>query len=586
MPFDVERARKAGYTTAEIADFLAQEKRFDTKGARAAGYNDDEILQHLLNISEPKKEPVTGMQRTRAAGAGINKGVAQLLGMPTDFGANIIDLSKIIPGVAYTTLTGKAPPSFLEPMDRAAQPGTSEWIAAQMNKVNIPTEPERPDDRASRWLNLAGSIGSGIYFGSAIPGGTANKQLAPPVRPGSNSSASASASASATPGIASVDNAISVSPTVAARGGGYNFGYVGDDAVTGLSQGQKAAAKAGKELGMRLTPGQATGSKLLQRLEAKLESQPMTAGPFDRIKDINQKTLNRTWAKAIGENVDDLSSDTLAKANERIGKVFEDVRDDVTRQIDPSDFVQRMQGLNDEFEAIAPQIWKHPLVARLVSHAESGGATGKDLGNLTSKLGREANKHMTSPNGDRELGQALFKVKDYVDDLVEAGLSGGRKADYQVARKEYRNLMLLTSRVNTVNPSSGNVNGVSLANLLQTKDKKGFLFGKNQGDAYNAVRFAQAFKPIVGDSGTATRMPLPGTLDLLLQAPLNIATRAYTSSPAVTAATKVQAGANAVGNAAAPYVQGAGQATGVTSPLGLLLGAQSATGLLDDYRGR
>jgi hypothetical protein len=333
---------------------------------------------------------------------------------------------------------------------------------------------------------------------------------------------------------------------------------------------------------MRLTPGQATGNKLLQRLEAKMESQPFSAGPFDRIKDANQKTLNRTWAKAIGESGDDLSSSVLGKASDRIGAVFDDVRDEVVRDIDPGGFVTHMKGVSDEFENIAGQIWKNPQVSRLVSMAEQGGATGKDLGAITSKLGREANKQMTSANGDRELGQALYQVKDYVDDLVEAGLEGGRKADYQVARKEYRNLMLLTQRVGNVNPSSGNVSGLSLANMLQGKDRGGFLYGGNKSDQYNAVRFAQAFKPIVGDSGTATRTPITSPLDLLLKAPINIASRAYTSSPAVDLAVRAQAAGNVAGDVA----RGAGRATGVTSPLGLLFGAQSATGLLDDYRGR
>lgn len=45
--FDIEGARKAGYSDAEIADHLAQSRGFDAAGARKAGYSDAEILQHL-----------------------------------------------------------------------------------------------------------------------------------------------------------------------------------------------------------------------------------------------------------------------------------------------------------------------------------------------------------------------------------------------------------------------------------------------------------------------------------------------------------------------------------------------------------
>jgi hypothetical protein len=57
--FDVEGARRAGYTDAEIADFLAGEDAFDTAAARAAGYTDAEIIGHLSGPSTPVKPPRT-----------------------------------------------------------------------------------------------------------------------------------------------------------------------------------------------------------------------------------------------------------------------------------------------------------------------------------------------------------------------------------------------------------------------------------------------------------------------------------------------------------------------------------------------
>jgi ribosomal protein L29 len=45
--FDIEGAKKAGYSDAEIADHLAQQAGFDSAGARKAGYSDAEIIQHV-----------------------------------------------------------------------------------------------------------------------------------------------------------------------------------------------------------------------------------------------------------------------------------------------------------------------------------------------------------------------------------------------------------------------------------------------------------------------------------------------------------------------------------------------------------
>jgi hypothetical protein len=47
MAFDIEGARKAGYSDAEIAQHLAREANFDLSGAKKAGYSDGEVIAEL-----------------------------------------------------------------------------------------------------------------------------------------------------------------------------------------------------------------------------------------------------------------------------------------------------------------------------------------------------------------------------------------------------------------------------------------------------------------------------------------------------------------------------------------------------------
>ncbi len=47
MPFDIEGAKRSGYSDSEIADYLAKQKNFDAGSARQAGYTDEQILAHL-----------------------------------------------------------------------------------------------------------------------------------------------------------------------------------------------------------------------------------------------------------------------------------------------------------------------------------------------------------------------------------------------------------------------------------------------------------------------------------------------------------------------------------------------------------
>jgi hypothetical protein len=319
-------------------------------------------------------------------------------------------------------------------------------------------------------------------------------------------------------------------------GGGYNYGYVGDDVSAGLNASRKEALKKGTQLGFKVTPGQATGSKSLQQLEAKLESQPMTSGTFNEIKAKNQTVLNRVAAKAIGEKSDVVDAALLGKAQQRIGGVYKLVADDKPRIINPDDFLNKIAAIEDEFEGVAT-VANNPLVNKLLDYATKNQITGKQAQDLASKIGRVASNNMTTQSGDRELGLALFKVKDYVDDILQQGLKGKTAQEFADARNQYRNLMLLTQRSGVINPSSGDINGVALSGLLQQKDRAGFLFNKNNTDLYNAARFAQAFKPLVGDSGTATRSVVPSPTDFLLSLPFSMATKAYTSTPVINAMT-------------------------------------------------
>lgn len=356
-------------------------------------------------------------------------------------------------------------------------------------------------------------------------------------RAGRSLSSRSSSGATATGGGSGAQANLSGSLNARASGGGYTFGSVGDDASAGLTRAQKDALFAGKQIGMKSTPGQSTGSRALQQLEAKLESQPMTSGPFNAIKDANQKVINRAAARSLGETADTVDATVLNNAYDRFDAGFSRIADRaVRRDIEPQASFSFLRDLQDEFADLTNvPILKEPLIKRIIKLAGDGEADGAVLQNLTSKLGRKAHNNLTSASGDRELGRALLRAKDFVDDLIESGLTGQDRQAFAALRSQYRNYKLLTSRNNVLNPSTGNVNGGALAGLLQQKDPAGFLRGGNQSDLYNAARFAQAFKPIVGDSGTATRSTLNGPLDMAMALPFNLGARAYASSPSVAA---------------------------------------------------
>ena len=342
---------------------------------------------------------------------------------------------------------------------------------------------------------------------------------------------------------AQAQTSATVTPTASVTGGQITPGVVGADASAALTEAQKAILNRGKAMGFRTTPGQETGSRSLQQMEARMESNPMFSGAFNTIKDTNQKVLNRATAQAIGVDAAELSNPVLAQAQRQISAVYNKVASPNVQKLDQ---MYVMNGI-DLIDSAAEGLTTKPLraeifVKQLLDLANKGEATGNQLTTLSSKIGKKAKNEMTTVNGDRELGQALFQIKEIVDDQLAAGLSAADQAAFQTARANYRNLMTIRSSAGVVNPSSGNVSGLNLASALTRKDPRGFMEGSNTTPMYEAARFAQAFRPIVGDSGTATRMMEITPLNMLLSMPTNIAASAYTSTPAIAAARRLQSG--------------------------------------------
>ena len=345
------------------------------------------------------------------------------------------------------------------------------------------------------------------------------------------------------PGVGGAQVNVTTTPTATVTGGGMTPGVVGPDPSAGLTAAQQAILGRGKEMGFRTTPGQETGSRSLQQMEARMESSPFTSGPFNTIKDANQKILNRATAKAIGVDSTELSNPVLAQAQRQISNVYQQVASPQVKMVDGNTIQTGIEIVDKAFEGLTTQPFKNNIFVQQVQNiAAKGEASGNELQALSSKIGKRAKNEMTTAMGDRELGSALFQLKEMVDDALAQGLSKEQQAAFQQARANYRNLMTIRSNQGVVNPSTGNVSGLNLASALTRKDPQGFVFGSNQTPMYEAARFAQAFRPIVGDSGTATRSMEVSPLSMMLAAPTNIAARAYTAQPTANLASRMQTG--------------------------------------------
>jgi hypothetical protein len=100
MAFDVEGARKAGYSDGDIADYLAAKKEFNIAGARKAGYDNSDIITHLVGSKkEPESRNIgavlndTVISIANAAAGGV-KSAADFFSPGTDFSKAIDEFVK------------------------------------------------------------------------------------------------------------------------------------------------------------------------------------------------------------------------------------------------------------------------------------------------------------------------------------------------------------------------------------------------------------------------------------------------------------------------------------------------------------
>lgn len=114
MGFDIEGARKAGYSEPEIMDHLAKQSNFDVAGAKKAGYSDAEILQHLSTAaSAPESRGVAGEapaaapERPRRRGVLKNQPETEV-NIPTlaEVGQQWRDVAVGVPKGAVTAIPG------------------------------------------------------------------------------------------------------------------------------------------------------------------------------------------------------------------------------------------------------------------------------------------------------------------------------------------------------------------------------------------------------------------------------------------------------------------------------------------------
>jgi len=183
MDFNVEAAKKSGYSDSEIASYLAKDANFDIEGAKKSGYSDPEIIQHLVNDQAAQKAPKATntqfQQDILFPPSTYQRGVNALVHVPGDLISLPGTLVDLTAGAANTlgqsaaNLIGQ--PQLAGPL---LPTNLGQTIRAPIDAMTGAREMVRPTNALDQWVETGARLGGNMI----VPSGGVIAKAEKPVK--------------------------------------------------------------------------------------------------------------------------------------------------------------------------------------------------------------------------------------------------------------------------------------------------------------------------------------------------------------------------------------------------------------------
>ena len=251
----------------------------------------------------------------------------------------------------------------------------------------------------------------------------------------------------------------------------------------------------------RAAQSEATGiagafERSLGRIGVRGQPGAQAIGAFDEVAEFNQKFLNGTVAKSFGQNADNLSPEVLLKGSEEIGSIF--------NSITPKSLIMDTRSLVDEFAEIVGKIGSR--AKGVVGKEMPTNINGSQWTNLRAALAQRARKVAGT---DAAAADDINQFISQMDEVLALNTSADDLPLLRIAREAWKNLKIAESMPSVVR--TGNVTPAQLSGKLARAYETSFIrdTGKvlpETQSMFNTVREINRLQPLVGDSGTATRI--------------------------------------------------------------------------------
>lgn len=270
----------------------------------------------------------------------------------------------------------------------------------------------------------------------------------------------------------------------------------------GRSPERQAAVDTLRKEGVDLTAGQTTGSQRLRYRESELGG---SAGQAFMERQGEQFT--KAALKRAGIDAQRATPEIIDQAFTRIGNQFDDL---AAKTRVPMDAKLQDDMLNSvvEYQSLSGNV--APAVERMMNRAaelagKNGGALeGEAYKNLRSEMGR------LSAKADAPTKEALRELQGAIDDAIERHMPQQFMKDWQTARRQYRNILVLEKAATGAgeNAALGIISPSQLRNATVQQGRRSYARG--QGDFADLARAGEAAMKALPQSGTAPRLMAQG----------------------------------------------------------------------------
>ena len=268
------------------------------------------------------------------------------------------------------------------------------------------------------------------------------------------------------------------------------------------------------ELGVKPRMSQVTNSPTWALIEDVSSRNIGGRGVMERFAGNNQRVINKTLAKEMGEEADDLSPQVFANANERHGKVFDEVANlgkvSVNgKEINPITINRKVGDIAEEI--IRVQSKRAKPNTELLSMAEKAKMLSRNKGRIDGETYNLIRSDLSELSFDATgFDRSSFgKLLEALDDSAQASLKDIGKGDLAAALKEARRQYSAKKILaKGLVAEGGDANPARLAQVLRTQNPDKFRSAVNPSPMQAIAQYGENFKPLKAGSQTAERSPV------------------------------------------------------------------------------